>query len=258
MVMGETYLETPVFAAVQFGDDASHHSVVKSALTLAVASGINAQECERVLQYLRPDGEFCFGYYYRRDLIIDRPPDRVFHCVAIQGDPATGRLIGYVELFSIYRFVICLSENYRGDPITENYSIDPTTGEQIHLKFDLAFNDEEFWFAVDNEDETTPTAQIAAVQRVFAIAQRRSFDREQARVARRTYEHTLKKLGLEPGQEMTPEIASVAASRLARCGSVRHSPAQCPDPDAASSNSHRAASVELSWLCASCWQRRPA
>jgi hypothetical protein len=212
MVQQETYLQAPVFATLQFGDDASHRSVVKSALTLAVASGISSQSCERALQYLRPNGDFCFGYYYKRDLIVARPTDRVFHCVAIKGDPSLGKLIGYVELFSTYRFVICLSETYRGALIENSYSIDPTIGKVIDLTFDLTFSEEEFRYAVENQDETSYTAMVAALERVVAPALDRSFEREQARVFSRAYGNTLEKLGLETGQPMTQEIA-VAMSR---------------------------------------------
>jgi hypothetical protein len=210
----ETYLDDPVFVSLQFGTDASYRSVVKSALTLAVSGGIQAKQCERALQYLRPKGEFCFGLYYRRDLVINRPADRVFHCVAIKGDPENRRLVGYVELFSIYRFVVCLSENYDGQPVADSYSVDPTTGETLALTFDLDFSEDEFRFAVENLDETTAAAQGAAVRRVVEIVQRRSFDREQERVLRKAYDDTLKKLGLEPGQEMTPEIAMAMSKEI--------------------------------------------
>jgi hypothetical protein len=214
MVSSETYLEAPIFTQLQFGDDASYRSVVKSALSLAVASGISAQQCDRALRYLQPDGEFCFGYYYRRDLILNRSSDRVFHCVAIKGDPSTRRLIGYVELFSIYRFVICLSENYTGPLVKNSYSIDPTKGETLELEFDLDFSEEEFRFATDNEDDTTSQAQYAAFNRVMGIALQHNWEREQERVARRAYDKAVEEFKLKPGQEITPEIAWAMSKQI--------------------------------------------
>jgi hypothetical protein len=212
MAYNETYLDDPIAGTLQFQGHGPYRSAVKSALTLAVSAGIRSQECERALQYLKPDGEFCFGFYYRNDLIVNRPLDRVFHCVAIKGDPGIGKLVGYVELFSVYRFVIALSENYNGPEIAANYSIDPTTGEALDLEFDLNFSEEEFRFAVDNMDETALTARFQATHRVIGFIQRRSFEREQERVARRAWDGTFKTLGVEPGQPMTREIA-VAMSR---------------------------------------------
>jgi hypothetical protein len=212
MTYNESYLDDPIAGTLQFQGDGPYRSAVKSALTLAVSAGIRAEQCERVLQYLKPDGEFCFGFYYRRDPIVNRPADRIFHCVAIKGDPRIGKLVGYVELFSIYRFVIALSENYSGPEIADSYSIDPAAGEALDLKFDLNFSEEEFRFAVDNMDETAVAARFQTTHRVIGFIQRRSFEREQERVARRAWDGTLKTLGVEPGQPMTREIA-VAMSR---------------------------------------------
>ena len=167
---------------------------MKSALTLAVSAGIRAQECERALKYLKPDGEFCF--YYRRDLVVNRPVDRVLHFVAIKGDTSLRKLVGYVELFSIYRFVIALSENYNGPEIAASYRIDPTTGEALHLKFDLVFSEEEFRLAVDNMDETAVAARFQATHWVIGFIKQRSFEREQEQVTGRTWDGTLKTLGI--------------------------------------------------------------
>lgn len=216
MVYQETYLQAPIHATLHFGDDASYRSVVKSALTLAVASGIQPQSCERAVQYLRPGGDFCFGYYYKRDLIVACPAGRVFHCVAIKADPSLGKLIGYVELFSAYRFVICLSESYRGPQIENSYTIDPMTGETLDLAFDLTFTAEEFQYAVENQDDTSYAAMTAAIERVLALAVDRSFKREESRVFRRAYETTLRKLNLKPGDPMTREIAEAMSQEITR------------------------------------------
>jgi hypothetical protein len=212
MTYNESYLDEPIAGTLQFQGHGPYRSAVKSALTLAVSAGIRAEKCERALKFLKPDGQFCFGFYYRRNLIVNRPADRVFHCVGIKGDPRIGKLVGYVELFSIYRFVIALSENYNGPEIADSYSIDPAAGETLDLKLDLSFTEEQFRFAVDNMDETAVAARYQAAQSVIGFIQRRSFQREQERVARQAWYGTLKTLGLEPGQPMTPEIA-MAMSR---------------------------------------------
>lgn len=214
MVYQETYLEEPINVTFELAGDGPYRSVVKSALTLAVSAGIRGQECEHALQYLRPNGEYCFGSYYRRDLIVNRPADGVFHCVAVKGDPNTRKIIGYVELFSIYRFVICLSENYIGPLVEDSYSIDPTTGKTIDLNFNLDFSEEEFRLAVDDRDETVVAGRFAAAHRVMALIQQLTFEREQQRVAGKVYKETLETLKLEPGQEMTPEIAMAMSKEM--------------------------------------------
>ena len=131
-------------------------------------------------------------------------------------DPGIGKLVGYVELFSMYRFVISLSENYSVAEIRDSYSIDPTTEEVLNLDSDLNFTEEGFRFAVENMDETTVEAQFQAAQRIIGLIQQRSFQREQERVARRAWNSTLTTLGLEPGQPMTPEIALAMSQEISK------------------------------------------
>jgi hypothetical protein len=81
VVEARTYLSEPVRATFNFGGLQSGRSVVKSAVALAVASGVNAKTCGEAMDCLRNDRrEPCFGYFYKRDLVRNRPADRVFHC----------------------------------------------------------------------------------------------------------------------------------------------------------------------------------
>jgi hypothetical protein len=50
-----------------------------------------------------------FGHHGKRDLCDKPATARVFHCVVIAGDPIAKRLMGYLELFIIFRLVIALS-----------------------------------------------------------------------------------------------------------------------------------------------------
>ncbi len=214
IVEESTYWPEPVVASCTFGGPQAGRSAVKSALTLAVSVGVDAQVCNLALAYLQnASAEPCFGFYHRRDLVTNRPRGRVFHCVAVEGDPATGKLIGYVELYCIYRMMIGLSGQYTGPSVKAVHAVDPTNGEELQLDVDLAFEDDELRFALANEDDASP-GQLKACDEVMAIAQRLSFEREQARVVRKAYQTTLSKLGLMPGQDMTPEIALAMSKEI--------------------------------------------
>jgi hypothetical protein len=126
--------------------------------------------CNLALDYLQNEtGDPPFGHYGKRDLVMNRPPGRVFHCVAIACDPLAKRLTGYVELFTIFRLVIALSDRYTGPAINASYAVDPIVGEELDLQVNLAFSAEELRFAVANEDD--PTAQrLEAADMVARIA----------------------------------------------------------------------------------------
>ena len=214
MVEEQNYLSEKVGAVCNFGGPQSGRSVVKSAFALAVASGVVPQTCNQARPYLKSeDGEPCFGYYYERDLVINRPIDRVFHCVAIKGDPVTGKLFGYVELFSVYRMIVGLSDQYCGIPLFNSYAIDPTSGEELDFDFDLSLTEDEVRTAISNQQDYTAEL-VLAFESAVAIAQSRSFAGEQMRVAKVAWTGAVAKLGLSPGQEMTAEIATALSREI--------------------------------------------
>ena len=199
------YLSEPVRTVCNFGGAESGRCVVKSALALAVASGIKAQACEEATSYLRNnDGEPCFGYFYRRDLVTSRPTNRVFHCVAIKGDSSSRRLIGYVEFFGVYRMVVCLSDHYTGTPLFNYYAIDPSSGQELHLDLDLSLSEEEVRCACSNEEDYSGN-MVGAFQKALAIGQSMSFGREQRKVVERAWKECITTLGFSSGQTLTRE-----------------------------------------------------
>jgi hypothetical protein len=207
------YLREPVLAELQFGGAQSGRSIVKSALALAASSGIESQACEKATSCLRNEDENpCFGYFYSRDLVTNRPLDRVFHCVAIKGDPSSRRLIGYVELFGIYRMVVCLSDHFMGSDVVSEYAIDPNSGRELDLGVDLSLSEEEFRSASSN-NENYAAKMVEAFQRAMAIGQAISLAREQRTVIERAVKECCARLGLSAGQTLTSE----GAAALSKC-----------------------------------------
>lgn len=120
------------------GDVDSNRSTVKTALVYAISIGVKSNFCTIVLEYLKNDkANSCIGFYHENDLIKNRPKNHVFHCVSVQNK--NGLLLGYVEYFSAFRFIICLSEAYSGPDVYGCYAINPVSGEQFNLEVDMAF-----------------------------------------------------------------------------------------------------------------------
>jgi hypothetical protein len=210
----ESYLREPIKAVCNFGGPKAGRSVVKSAFALAVASGVAAQTCNNARSYLKTDdGEPCFGYYYERDLITNRPHGRAFHCAAIKGDPVSGRLFGYVELFSVYRMIVGLSDEYGAPPLFESYVIDPANGQELDLDFNLSLTDAEIRAAVSNQYDYT-AGMVGAFQKLGPLIHARSFAIGQRRVAEAAWHGAIAELGLSPGQEMTPDIAMALSQKI--------------------------------------------
>ena len=53
------------------------------------------------------------------------------HCVYVTGNPSSGMLLAYVELFGVIRRVVCLSQKYDSRRMSKLYSINPITGQEL-------------------------------------------------------------------------------------------------------------------------------
>ena len=136
-VASREYEPSPMEIKLVFGDVAAGRSVVKSCAALAHVAGVRLDDLEQAREYLRGKDAPCFGYYNERDVVLDRPPKTFFHCVHVQGNERTGKVVGYVEYFGYMRIVVLLSDAYRGPEFTETYAVDPVSGTEMEVSVNL-------------------------------------------------------------------------------------------------------------------------
>lgn len=203
------YLDDYLHVSSGFGGHDVGRSLVKSALAIAVNAGVLAKSCENARNYLiTEDTAACFGYYYERDLILNRPDGVVFHCVAVKGNPETKLLLGYVELFGFFRVVICLSENYSGLELHNSYSIDPISGKELGLNLDMSLSHDEIKAAY--RYEKIPEGAIkAAMDRVMPLAMAAAFEKEKDRVLTAAVEYAFANCGVAEGEIIPPDKAKL-------------------------------------------------
>lgn len=198
------YLDEPLKMSFDFGGELAGRSIVKSALSLAASAGFIAQHTESHRYLLHQRGEAPFGYYYARDLILDRPRQMPLHCVGVSSRNAGGQLLGYVEYFGFRRLVVRLAGRYEGPEIHTVYAIDPSTGQELNLDVDLSLSRAE----VDScfAYECIPEGALEAIlHELLPVAFRRSFDRELERVVQRAWHETMRTFGVREGEELPPE-----------------------------------------------------
>ncbi len=163
----------------EFGGNKAGRSLVKSAVALVFDAGVDPSQCDLALDYLLHEGkEPCFGYYYvpDKDIIVNRPPHCTFHCVYVEGSADSSTLFGYIELFSLWRIVLCLSQTYTGTDFSHKYAIDPVKGEELNLSFNfnLSSSDIQQAYEYRRYDEQT---FMAALSKVFDQIQDTGFNR---------------------------------------------------------------------------------
>ena len=190
---------------LDLGGGKTGRSLTKSALTLVHDAGVNVKTCNRALEYLlNQEGEPCFGYYYdeSRDLVVQRPLNRTFHCVYVRGNPDTGTILGYVEFYSLHRVVLCLSDYYSGEDFENIYAIDPVKGEKLDLDVDLNLGMEEVRSVLACEKEDRTVRQEAA-ENLMEYINKRDFDRAFSEVTKEAAEHAFANCEAEPGEDLT-------------------------------------------------------
>ena len=157
-----TYAQGVVRIDLEFGGPVSGRSLVKSALALAHDAGLPIDRCGDALAYLRKaDAEACFGYHYADDLADGRPPATPLHCVAIDANPSSGLILGYVEYFGIHRAVLCLGRGYAGERLKAVYALDPRTGETLDVAVRLDFDAADVRSIYDYERDNAEKRQEA-------------------------------------------------------------------------------------------------
>lgn len=207
MTARETPLESPVTYTGAFGGTLAGRSMVKSAVALAAAAGIDARACDAAMPYLTDDAAPPpYAFFYVRDLVANRPPFHAFNCVSVVGDPARRILLGYVEYFSMSRIVVILSEAYDGEPIQATYAFNPASGEPLDLKIDLELRDDELELIRKNEAFTNETYS-AALGAGFDIIYKRSQMRHWQRETAAAFDYACKALGILPNGVVPPEKA---------------------------------------------------
>jgi Nucleotidyltransferase len=92
--------------------------------------------------------------------------------------------------------VICLSSQYAGEPFEKSYAVNPTTGEEIKLSFDLNFSRDELRAACNGEDDYSD-ALLKPCNAMISIGHPASLDRERRRVFERAVATAMDELGGE-------------------------------------------------------------
>lgn len=207
-----SYCDDGLIFNFQHGGPETGRSIVKSALALAVKSGIPAETCTEAINYLRnKDSEACFGYFYETDLIKNRPEGIPLHCVSIKGCRKTQQVIGYVEYFGVQRMVLCLSKSYKGVDISDTYAINPATGEELDLIVELNLSSHEIQEAYDYKKVTDETF-LEPFDKVLPPRTAEKFENEKKRVIQEAAKYASENCRTKEGEMREPEYLKKLAN----------------------------------------------
>lgn len=198
-----SYCNDMIQLKLSIGGHQAGRSIVKSALALAIESGINPKSCEHAIEYLlQENGRPCFGYYYDKDPLLNRPEGVPLHCVFVKGNTQTRQLLGYVEFFGAFRIVTCLSSEYDGDEFSNCYAINPIEGEILDIKIELNISNSDIE-SIYNYEMYSSQAIKDAFNKVVSFHQSVSAKKEQERVIHEAITYAFKNCGAKEGEQLT-------------------------------------------------------
>ena len=190
---------------LDFGGVEAGKSVIKTCLAMLYRCGLSIDQCEHARSHLFQDGEPCFGYFNKRDLVGRNRPSQTFpHCVWIHGDSLQKQTVAYVEYFGVQRIVACLSSKYAGKDFSRGYAIDPVTGKELDLKVDVDIATDEIRRIYDYEmvdPEITQRAVEALFDSWVTIDRQRSIDK----AIDEAINHALSECGITSTDMLTSE-----------------------------------------------------
>ena len=188
---------------LELGGLAQGRAITKAVLALAVKAGVKARDCENARECFKDDGKPCFSPFHDFDPIKNRVEGTPLHVVYVQGDAASGQLIGYMELFGCLRFGVCLSTVFEGEQISDSYAINPMTGEEVDVEVDFHCGHEQIRAMCDGE--VFPLEECSkAIEGIMPTVLRLMEEREQKRVFSEAAEYAFNNLDVEEGGLIEP------------------------------------------------------
>lgn len=205
LVLNKTYLggDALVFNP-EFGNEKSGRSLVKTILAFAAKIGIDPFSCNKAVNYLKGDGEPCYGYYYSNDLVINRAFEQPAHCIAVHAEPSSEYVIGYLEYFGVWRVISLLSDCYDGQEIKESYYIYPENSKSGDFEIDIPLN-MAFITSSYNFEKYDEAILHDAFSFFVNYCRKKDIEREETALMTQAWNDALKKTGLKEGDEWTEE-----------------------------------------------------
>ncbi len=196
-----THLSGVVKLTFSLADPDSLRAVVKSAVAMAVDSGIDAATCVDAISFLRgEDVEPPYGMFYTTDVVKERPVGVIFHAVTVFSVIEVRQLLAYFELFSTYRLIVVLSSHYEGAELTPvTYALNPVTGKTI----DVELNTDILHVEINRlyaGDYFTHESSMAAFNHSLPVGMNRKLEREQRAVFEYAFADAWKQCGAQPGE----------------------------------------------------------
>lgn len=124
IISSKEYINEGINIDIKLGGELFLKAIYKIILEYYIENGGNPKNTELYDKniHIFALSQFIFDKYTK---------DTINHGIFIKGDPKEKYLIGYVELYKAYRYIVLLDDNYNGDYIESYYCYDLFNNKQL-------------------------------------------------------------------------------------------------------------------------------
>lgn len=135
----EEYFDKPVDINVEIGGEEVFRAICKMIVSLYIQNGGSRQEILHLLPYiLHGTNEAFVCYYYTDEEINTKSPiSQILHRLFIKAVANEKVMYGYVELFSTFKFLILMSDNYTGKDFQHSYEFDVLNRNKVESSINI-------------------------------------------------------------------------------------------------------------------------
>lgn len=128
IVLSKEYINEKININMEFGGELVLKAIYKIILEYYIENGGKPKNTELYNKnvHIFALSQFIFDKYTK---------DTINHGIFIKGDPKEKYLIGYVELYKAYRYIVLLDDNYNGNYIESYYCYDLFNNKQLNNIF---------------------------------------------------------------------------------------------------------------------------
>ncbi|MFH6953626.1 HNH endonuclease [Pseudoalteromonas sp. XMcav1-K] len=110
-------------------------SIAKMMYLYSIEVGLEKDTAQNIYDYLSvSNAPQCFGPYYDEDIVVDRSDNIPTHIVSLCAK--NNKVIGYVELFGLFKYIFNISDTYTNAELCESYCLDPVSGRELDVIID--------------------------------------------------------------------------------------------------------------------------
>lgn len=203
----EEYFDEALNFQNVIGGNEVFRAVCKCATNFFVHSKGKPEEIKHLIPYIKGDEEKEVVWMHYQDNLYDLSLEESSHIIHLVGKKDEEILYCYVDYFNTYKYIVLLSDNYKGKDIEETYAFDLINVVPIQKEVSMDYNRTTLLDFFTNKDAKPFEKVKKSFDHSIALGLKRQDDRQRSELLERAIQESLGKYpeGVPITEEMIKE-----------------------------------------------------